>query len=174
MTGNERIRPPRPVWTSWLWGGGAVLLLAVVLVAVFVVVPAITDANRTCGDGVRERGENSECTGITDGEFVFSGDLADVEQRIHADNAAVTGSGDPYVTIAVLLPMTLTEHDLVSPEWVRHQLEGAYLAQHRANTTRSWGSVLPRIRLLPANPGSQLKQWEPIVDDLVGRTGWWR
>ncbi|MFF0143817.1 ABC-type branched-subunit amino acid transport system substrate-binding protein [Amycolatopsis sulphurea] len=168
---SERIRPPRPSWIKWLWGGGVIVLLAVVLVAVFVVVPAISDASHSCGDGVRERGDNSECTGVTDGSFVFADDLADVQQRIHQENTTVTGSGKPYVNIAVLLPMTLVEPDQVSREWVRHQLEGAYIAQHRANTTESWGAKDPQIRLLLANPGSQLKQWEPVVDDLIGRSG---
>ncbi|WP_134661956.1 MULTISPECIES: ABC transporter substrate-binding protein [unclassified Amycolatopsis] len=167
---TQRIKPPRPAWAKWLWGGGAVLLVVVIVVAAFVVVPAISEANRTCGAGVEERGENSECIGTTDGEFVFSPDLADVENRIHQENTETVGSGKPYVTIAVLLPMTLTDHDILSREWVRHQLEGAYVAQHRANKTQSWGSV-PLIRLLLANPGSQLKQWEPVVDDLIDRTG---
>jgi hypothetical protein len=59
--------------------------------------------------------------------------------------------------------MTLTGNDILAPEWVRHQLEGAYIAQ-------SWGS-LPLIRLLPANPGSHLNQWEPVVDALLGLPG---
>jgi hypothetical protein len=66
--------------------------------------------------------------------------------------------------------MTLTGNDILSPEWVRHQLEGGYIAQHRANTTQSWGS-LPLIRLLLANPGSHLNQWEPVVDALLGLPG---
>ncbi|MFD2471666.1 ABC transporter substrate-binding protein [Amycolatopsis silviterrae] len=166
---TQRIKPPRPSWAKWLWGGGVVALVAVLAVVAFVVVPAVVEANHSCGPGVQERGENSECIGTTDGEFVFSPDLADVENRIHQENADAVGSGKPYVTIAVLLPMTLTENDILSREWVRHQLEGAYVAQHRANKTQSWGGP-PLIRLLLANPGSQLKQWEPVVNDLISRT----
>ncbi|MCR6484914.1 hypothetical protein M8542_18965 [Amycolatopsis sp. OK19-0408] len=165
---TDRIRPPRPTWSKWLVAGGAVLALAVVLVGVLVVVPSIGEAGRTCGDGVEKRGDTGECTGVTDGSYVFSPGLADVEQRIHAENDRVAASGQPVVTIAAFLPMTLTEHDILSDEWVRHQLEGAYIAQRRANTTGSWGS-LPLVRLLLANPGSRLAQWEPVVTDLVGR-----
>lgn len=46
---TQRIKPPRPAWAKWLWGGGAVLLVVVIVVAAFVVVPAISEANRTCG-----------------------------------------------------------------------------------------------------------------------------
>lgn len=169
MTGqSDRIRPPRPTWSKWLVMSGGVLALAVVLVAVFVVVPAISEAGRTCGTGVEKRGDTEECTGVTDGGYVFAPGLAAVEQRIHDENTSVAASGKPYVTIAVFLPMTLTEHDILSDEWVRHQLQGAYIAQHRANTTQSWGS-LPLVRLLLANPGSRLNHWEPVVDDLIGR-----
>jgi ABC-type branched-subunit amino acid transport system substrate-binding protein len=165
---SDRIRPPRPTWSKWLLVAGGVLLLAVVLVAALVVVPAISAAGRRCGAGVEKRGDTGECTGVTDGAYVFSPGLADVEQRIRQENESVTTSGKPYVTIAAFLPMTLEEHDILSDEWVRHQLEGAYIAQRRANTTQSWGS-LPLIRLLLANPGSRLTHWEPVVDDLVGR-----
>ncbi|WP_328603971.1 hypothetical protein OG943_28350 [Amycolatopsis sp. NBC_00345] len=167
---DERIRPPRPTWSKWLVAGGGVVLLVIVLVAVFVVVPAISLAGRTCADGVEKRGDNAECTGLTDGGYVFAPDLASVEQRIRAENDSVAASGKPFVTIAVFLPMTLTENDILSPEWVRHQLEGAYIAQHRANTTQSWGS-LPLVRLLLANPGSHLNQWEPVVNALLGLPG---
>ncbi|QWF76674.1 hypothetical protein [Amycolatopsis sp. CA-230715] len=167
-TEGGTILPPRPTWSKWLWLSGGVLLVVVAVAAIIVVPPWISEAGLTCDGAVRQRGEHSECTGPTDGSFVFSPDLATVEQRIHTENDAVAASGKPYVTIAVFIPMTLTEHDILSPEWVRHQLEGAYIAQRRANTTQSWGS-LPLVRLLLANPGSQLKQWEPVVDDLLGR-----
>ncbi|WP_101610112.1 ABC transporter substrate-binding protein [Amycolatopsis sp. BJA-103] len=165
---SERIRPPRPTWSKWLTAGGGVLLLVAALVVVFVVVPAIDEAGRSCGDGVEKRGEYAECVGVTDGGYVFSPDLSDVETHIRVENASVTGSGKPYVTIALMLPMTLVENDILSAEWVRHQIQGAYIAQRRANTTGSWGS-LPLIRLLLANPGSRLTHWQPVVDDLIGR-----
>ncbi|QFU92600.1 ABC transporter substrate-binding protein [Amycolatopsis sp. YIM 10] len=167
-TGTDRITPPKPAWWKWLWVGGVVVLVAVVLVAVTVVVPAINQAARTCGEGVEQRGELSECTGVTDGRYVFSPDLADVQGRILAENEKVAGSGKPYVTVAVFLPMTLAEVDILSPEWVRHQLQGAYLAQRRANGG-AWGSPTPQIRLLLANPGSKLAQWEPVVAELERR-----
>lgn len=69
---TQRIKPPRPSWAKWLWGGGAVALVVVVFVVLRYVVPAIVKANHSCGTGVEERGENSECIGTTDGEFVFS------------------------------------------------------------------------------------------------------
>ncbi|MGA6164536.1 ABC transporter substrate-binding protein [Amycolatopsis magusensis] len=167
-TGTDRITPPKPAWWKWLWVGGAALLGAAVVVAVTVVVPAINQASRTCDEGVEQRGELSECTGVTDGRYVFAPDLADVQGRIRAENDAVAASGKPYVSVAVLLPMTLAEEDILSPEWVRHQLQGAYLAQFRANRG-TWGGSAPMIRLLLANPGSRLAQWEPVVAELERR-----
>ncbi|AXB47945.1 ABC transporter substrate-binding protein [Amycolatopsis albispora] len=167
-TGTDRITPPKPAWWKWLWVGGAVVLVVAVVVAVTVVVPAINQAARTCDEGVEQRGELSECTGVTDGRYVFSPDLAGVQGRIRAENDAVLASGEPYVSVAVFLPMTLAKPDILSPEWVRHQLQGAYLAQLRANAG-AWGGSTPRIRLLLANPGSRLAQWEPVVAELERR-----
>lgn len=169
MSEQSSIKPPRPSWWRWLWvGGGALVVVAIVVTALFVV-PAIQEAARSCGDGVEERGENSECTGITDGSYIYSAELRDVEQRIHKENKDVAESGDPYVSIAVFLPMTLADNDIVSMEWVRHQLQGAYLAQYRANNTKAWGGETPRIKLLLANPGSRLAHWEPVVAELGER-----
>lgn len=169
MNESNPIPLPRPAWWKWLWLAGGVLVLAVALVAVVVVIPAFDRAAQNCGDGVDKRGEHAECIGITDGSYHFAPELADVEQRIHAENDAVAASEKPYVSVAVFLPMTLTEDDILSKEWVRHQLQGAFMAQHRANNSNSWGST-PLIRLLLANPGSRLAQWGPVVDDIERRT----
>jgi len=165
---SETLVPPRPVWRKWLWVGGGVLVAIVALLAAVVVVPAIGKAARTCDEGVEKRGDNSECTGVTDGRYVFSPELEDVQQRIRAENDAVAASGQPFVSVAVFLPMTLMDDDILSREWVRHQLQGAFMAQHRANNSNSWGST-PLIKLLLANPGSRLAQWEPVVAELERR-----
>lgn len=170
MTVSSSIKPPRPRWWKWMWTSISAFAAIALAITLVVAIPAIQESARSCGDGVSERGPRAECTGVTDGSYVFSRDLAPVQRLIRDENKQVSSSGDDYVSIAVLLPMTLTDDDIVSREWVRHQLQGAYTAQHRANNTESWGSSTPRIKLLLANPGSRLAQWRPVVADLHQRT----
>lgn len=169
MTVDSSIKPPRPPWWKWLWTSIAALVAVAIVITLVIAIPAIQESARSCADGVSERGPRAECTGITDGSYVYSRDLARVQQLIHRENKSVAASGKPYVSIAVFLPMTLTDDDIVSREWVRHQFQGAYVAQYRANHTASWGSSTPRIKLLLANPGSRLAQWRPVVADLYQR-----
>ncbi|WP_330277815.1 ABC transporter substrate-binding protein [Lentzea sp. NBC_00516] len=156
---------PRPWWrrkTPWIF-----IAVAALLAGGGVAVPMVLNAARTCADGVVHR--DHECVGVTDGSYEFDPALADVQRRIRAENEDVLGSGKPYVTIGFFAQMTVTEKDSVSMGWVKHQLQGAYLAQYRANHDRVAGD-LPLVRLLIANAGSQIAAWEPVVNELLTRT----
>ncbi|MDG4859064.1 branched-chain amino acid ABC transporter substrate-binding protein [Streptomyces sp. T-3] len=122
-----------------------------------------------CGDGVVKRGEKDECVGVTDGSYHFAGHLAAVERKIKAENDRVVknDSKEHYVSVAYLASFTLDNDDSNSEASVRHELEGAYLAQYRHN--RGDLSASPKIRLLIANSGSSSSQWSHTADQLIAR-----
>jgi ABC-type branched-subunit amino acid transport system substrate-binding protein len=111
-----------------------------------------------------------QCIGVTNGSAIFESYLAAAEEKILGENAWVTAGGKPFVSIAYLLPMTVTAADTESQDAVRHQLEGAYAAQYEANHSTRDGKG-PLIRLLLANDGSQAAYWSPVVQELAGRLG---
>ncbi|WP_327351878.1 branched-chain amino acid ABC transporter substrate-binding protein [Streptomyces sp. NBC_01304] len=122
-----------------------------------------------CGDGVVKRGEKDECVGVTDGAYHFAGHLAEVEKKIKAENDRVVKNEgkEPYVSVAYLASFTLDNDDSNSENSVRHELEGAYLAQYRHN--RGDLSASPKIRLLIANSGSSSSEWSHTADELIAR-----
>lgn len=66
---------------------------------------------------------------ITDGSHVFNPDLAHVEDLIRQENSQVRASGH-YVSVAFVDIMAPRKNiDPIPPDSVRHDLEGAYLAQ---------------------------------------------
>ncbi len=140
----------------------AVLLILVVL-AVWLIVPIFTE----CGPGVARRG--GECIGVSDGSVVFpsSSELGEVMGSIREENRRVEQSGEPYVSVAYLVPLVPPEGDDDLSEVLRHELQGAYLAQRKANRAEA----VPLIRLLVANAGEENQQWEPVVTQLLGRVG---
>ncbi|WP_280267102.1 ABC transporter substrate-binding protein [Nocardia wallacei] len=164
---DEPIIPPQPRWRRWIWVGAGVVAVVVVLAVALILVPVLAERADRCGAGVWHTGEQGECVGITDGAYVFDDDLAPVERLIRAENDAI--GAEPYVSVVVMLPMTLHDPDVVTVEWVRHQLQGAHLAQREANRDDMWFGRSPRIRLLLANPGSGLEHWQTVVDEVQRR-----
>jgi ABC-type branched-subunit amino acid transport system substrate-binding protein len=146
----------------------SVVLAAALAVGGYFAAAWVQRASERCADGVVKQGASDECVGVTDGSYVFADDLKDVEGRIRAENARVAKkAGDDYVSIAYMTTMTLTSHDSNSNESIRHELEGAYLAQYRHN--RGDMPAPPPVRLLIANTGSGAAHWRHTVDELVAR-----
>lgn len=145
-----------------------VVLVAILAVAVPLSVNWITDKRARCAEGVVERGEDNECVGVTDGTYLFAGHLEAVRKKIEEENHRVEKeAGKDYVSVAYMTSFTLTDDDSNSEESVRHELEGAYLAQQRHNNGDLAAS--PKIRLLIANTGSSSRQWRHTVDELIAR-----
>jgi ABC-type branched-subunit amino acid transport system substrate-binding protein len=120
-----------------------------------------------CTWGVRRLG--GECIGVTDGRFVFTPGLAPVMEKIREENRWVLAQKDrPSVSVAYLMPLPKVPDDV--SEVYRHELQGAYLAQRRANHTNELGDQ-PLIRLILANAGERNERWQPVVDQLVGMVG---
>lgn len=166
QTDMRRIQVPRPWWKrrGTLLAASAVVVVALAATAVY----GIRAASRTCADGVQKLGEHRECVGITDGAYSFAPELDDVTTRIKQENDQTVASGKPYVSVAVFVPMTLVDQPTTPISWVQHHLQGAYTAQLRANHGPGNGN-LPLVRLLLANPGSRMAQWDPVVDEIIRR-----
>ncbi|MFF3755120.1 ABC transporter substrate-binding protein [Streptomyces sp. NPDC002018] len=147
----------------------AVVVVAVLAVAVPLAVDRLGDIRARCADGVVKMGEDDECVGVTDGSFRFAGHLAAVERKIKEENDLVLDDAkkESYVSVAYMTSFTLTNDDSNSADSVRHELEGAYLAQYRHN--RGDLASSPKIRLLIANTGSSSAHWEHTVDELIDR-----
>ncbi|MEU0665661.1 hypothetical protein ABZ508_26225 [Streptomyces lavendulocolor] len=108
-----------------------------------------------------------ECVGITDGRdghSLFGKGLQPALAAIDAENRAATKSPG-YVTVALLGPLTDGPNSLSGGRAV-HQVEGAFIAQHRANQ----GNAYPKIRLVLANTGSEQKDWRTVTDWLKPMT----
>ncbi|WP_367123988.1 ABC transporter substrate-binding protein [Streptomyces phytohabitans] len=167
VNGDDVLPVPRP---APRWKLRVVLALAVVAALVAGGLKAYDQWFVRCADGVRERGPDDECTGVTDGAYSFDDSLDDVTRRIHAENRRVGKSGKPWVSVAYLEPMTLGPGDK-GRESIRQELEGAYLAQKRVNDPSGGQGDTPQLKLLPANPGRGSEQWSALVDQLSGMTG---
>ncbi|MFE9658319.1 hypothetical protein [Micromonospora sp. NPDC006431] len=136
----------------------AAIIAAVALVLVSAGAVGVSRLTR-CGEGVHKR--DGECVGVTDGSYVFDGQLAAVQQRILEENRRV--QQQPHVTVALLTPLLPTDVGSVTWQRVRAQLEGAHVAQLAANEDKRE----PKVRLLLANPGSGQQEWRRVVDQLI-------
>ncbi|TDC78003.1 hypothetical protein E1193_21440 [Micromonospora sp. KC606] len=111
-----------------------------------------------------------ECVGVlTDvGAHTFEG-LGDVQQKIRQQNEIVrkksAAENQPYVRVALLSPMTATGKSFMSKAQVRHAVQGAYVAQVRANGSAGTNDP-PLIELVLANVGSRQEQWRRVVREL--------
>ncbi|SDT82895.1 hypothetical protein SAMN05216371_7705 [Streptomyces sp. TLI_053] len=114
--------------------------------------------DRSCAAGVTEIG--NECVGVTDGSYVFNDDLGPVTARIKEENDGVAGKNP--VTVALMIPL-ISDQQAERREMVE-QVQGAYLAQYRAN--REDGKQ-PPVRLVLANPGREYGQWRHVADQLA-------
>ncbi|QES46967.1 branched-chain amino acid ABC transporter substrate-binding protein [Streptomyces venezuelae] len=147
----------------------ATALVVALGAALWVGVGWLEERRSRCADGVVELGPADECVGVTDGSYVFAPHLDAVSGKIEEENRRVLANADkePYVSVAYYTSFTTTAEDSNSAEGVRHELQGAYLAQYRHN--RGDLAATPKIRLLIANPGTRSAQWQHTVDELIAR-----
>jgi ABC-type branched-subunit amino acid transport system substrate-binding protein len=115
----------------------------------------------SCGSpGVSKHGPHHECVGVTDGSYVWSADQKQVFARIQHQNEIA--ARHTHVTLALFLPFTSTNPDVRLR--TLHEVQGAYLAQYRANH-RDDGAG-PPVRLVLADPGVDSAEWRPVVRQL--------
>ncbi|MFM9370669.1 ABC transporter substrate-binding protein [Streptomyces sp. Da 82-17] len=159
---------PAPWWrrrrTLTVAGVGAVVLVLCGYLALGTGWGSIRYLTERCADRVWERGPDDECTGVSDGGFVF-GDLDDISAAIAKENRRVTDGSLPYVTVALLIPLTTAEADpnrrAAVKGQIRHEVQGAHLAQLRMN-----GRGSPAVRLVLANPGRGSAHYAAVAEEL--------
>lgn len=104
---------------------------------------------------------------VTDGEHVYSDDLADVQAKIYAENQRVAEAGQDWVSIVFADVMVPGAGDKINADAVRHDLQGAFLAQQAWNApeNKRW----PKVRLLLADLGSDLAHWPETAAEIRER-----
>lgn len=164
---------PRPRgrnrWIRW-----AVITAAVVAGLVgagLAIVPLVTSCD--LGSDVVDR--DGQCVGTTDGSFVFDPGIRSIQRKILAENERVARTAErtktAYVTVALLMPYTADRTSAMPIERIRYSLEGAYLAQKRANNGPIVQDPEPLVALLLANEGSHQQHWPTAVDKIIKLTG---
>ncbi|MER7082506.1 ABC-type branched-chain amino acid transport system, substrate-binding protein [Saccharopolyspora kobensis] len=119
-----------------------------------------------CGAGMAEA--DGQCVGLSLDLTPFSDDetTIDLQQRIAAQNAQVTG--DDFITVVVLNSMTPEPgSDSAALLNVHHGVMGAIAAQQRVNTTPAVGSQTPPVKLLLANYGGRARQQAEAVEQII-------
>ncbi|WP_327380594.1 hypothetical protein [Streptomyces sp. NBC_01207] len=151
-----------------LWPAGPLnraLLISAVAVVLgaggYIAYHMLIAKDSACAPGVAKRGPRHECVGVTDGSYVFAPSLKQVTDRIKAENDSVAGKSP--ATIALMIPM-ISDTQAEQHEYVE-QVQGAYLAQYRANHQAN--GKQPPIRLVLANPGRGYKEWRIVADQLA-------
>lgn len=120
---------------------------------------------RWCAPGVVEVSTEAgaECVGVTDGGYTFAPQLREVFARIKTENDRLTKDGIDYTTLAFVIPMT-SDNEVIQ-EQVLREVQGAYLAQYRANHRDN--NRQPAIRLVLGNPGRDSAHWQTMAGQLV-------
>ncbi|MCO1576265.1 hypothetical protein M8C13_10925 [Crossiella sp. SN42] len=112
---------------------------------------------------------DGECVGITDGSYEFHPDLAEVQRKILAENEWVLAQNKPYVSVALLSPLTWNGSSALDGAKILRLVQGTFVGQQRVNRSSLAGDPQPLVRLLLANAGSGLRHWEPVVAELANR-----
>ncbi|MFH9981853.1 ABC transporter substrate-binding protein [Streptomyces sp. NPDC017179] len=106
---------------------------------------------------------DGQCVGVSDGGYAFTDELGPVSEGIKALNDRVTQGKTPYATIALMLPMTPAGDSKADRAQLLREVQGAYLAQYRANEVDK--EDVP-IRLVLANPGRDLNHGIQVANWL--------
>ncbi|KUF15903.1 ABC transporter substrate-binding protein [Streptomyces silvensis] len=147
------------LWATRLKKAVSILVAAAVVTAVAILVPRSVGGPDTCADGVEKHG--GECIGVNGSGYDFgTPEITAVSAAIAAENRRVDDR--PHITVAMMLPLQ-PESDAERKQ-LRSDVQGAYLAQYRANRAEQ----RPLLRLVLANPGRNYGQQERIVDRLAG------
>ncbi|MFF1379901.1 amino acid ABC transporter substrate-binding protein [Streptomyces sp. NPDC058308] len=146
---------------NWMRRILTLLGLAAAGVLLYVFLPPIGEPE-SCATGVEKHG--GECIGVNGTGYAFgTPEIDKVARAIAKENEEFVGD-KPHVTVALMLPL---QPDIAAErKQLRSEVQGAYLAQYRANREEN----TPLLRLVLANPGDAYAQQERVVDQLAGMT----
>lgn len=143
----------------------ALVVAAALVFGLVVLTRALLHDDRSCAAGVARPEDSGECVGVSTSAFDFGQrQFADTISAVARENSKLKPG--TYVTVALFEPFTATDADTMND--VRHELQGAYLAQYHSNHDDN--GETPRIRLVLANPGASGAYWERTVDRIVRMT----
>ncbi len=146
-------------WATWIRKACTVLVVLAVAVPAAILLPAKIGAPEHCAEGVEKSA--GECIGVNGSGYDFGvPEIRKVTEAIRKENERIAGQKDS-VTVAMMLP--LQPEMPAERKQLRSELQGAYLAQYRANRTEK----TPLLRLVLANPGADYAQQEKVVDQLA-------
>lgn len=168
---SRRHRPAGARWTTRRKAAVSAITVVVSLTAgygVYSLQHYLSDSGSTCLNAgltvVTHEGPTGECVGVTDGSYLFNSSdaaLVSVEAKIKAEDQLVRASGKSYVSVAYLMPAAGGVEEEVTFD---QQLEGAYAAQHAANSSgANIQGGAPLVQLLIASGGVDADQY-PVVD----------
>ncbi|MFI9649917.1 ABC transporter substrate-binding protein [Streptomyces sp. NPDC052040] len=144
----------------------ALLVAAVVVAAAVWSGVVMTREDRSCAPGVSRPPGSGDCVGVSETAYDFGRSaFTPTVRAIDRENRRLKPG--TYVTVALFLPFTSTAPASLGD--IQHQLQGAYLAQYRANHGTT--GQTPSIRLVLANPGADGTHWQGVVDRLAAMTG---
>ncbi|MFF8642212.1 amino acid ABC transporter substrate-binding protein [Streptomyces sp. NPDC015345] len=132
--------------------------LAATGVLLYVFLPPVGEPE-SCATGVEKH--DGECVGVNGTGYAFgTPEIEKVARAIAKENEEFVGD-KPHVTVALMLPL---KPDLAAErKQLRSEIQGAYLAQYRANREEN----TPLLRLVLANPGDAYAQQRRVVDQLA-------
>ncbi|MFI9228238.1 ABC transporter substrate-binding protein [Streptomyces rimosus] len=147
-------------WATLIRKVCTVLVVLAVVVPLALILPGRIGAPEYCAEGVERSA--GECVGVSGSGYDFgTGEIREVARAIGAENKRISEQERDLVTIAMMLP--LQPKSAAERKQLRSELQGAYLAQWRANRTEN----KPLLRLVLANPGADYAQQEKVVDRLA-------
>lgn len=164
--GTEKKDERRRRWRKW----GTVIVVGLVLVLAAVASPYVVRFVERCGPGVDRIA--GDCIGVTDGTVDFDTHLdAKTKKRLHEADQLIRKENkrvadEKHVTVAFLGALSITQkHNLTGGRAV-NEIEGAAIAQRRANDGHVVGDS-PKIKLVLANEGADQSHWKKVVDQLI-------
>ncbi|HEY0698285.1 MAG TPA: hypothetical protein VGD43_10815 [Micromonospora sp.] len=163
--------PRVPATRIWLRTAAVVTVVAALVAAGVLMRDTLTGACGGLGSGLTR--VDGECVGVSAeaaGHY-FSDDLRSVQDAIARENDRVHREWQQdnrrrYVKVALLSPLTATETSFMTSNQILHAVQGAYVAQWRANHTQDLDDRSPLIQLVLASEGSRQAEWRRVVRQL--------
>jgi hypothetical protein len=144
---------------------------AVVLVAVLAVLysPYLSHGCGGMFSGMAKTA-TEECVGVIDDDTLLDPALRGLFQQIQQEDRAVAGSGEPYVKVVLLTPLSTAtrKQSGMSMDQIRHSVQGSFTALWRINHERQFGDpTAAKVQLVLANSGSRQEYNKRVIDDVL-------